>query len=351
MWGPGFFMIDLELHPLSLLFPPIPEEELAELGRDIALHGQLEPIVLHDGKILDGANRYKACRLMGLEPWTTEFNQERVKRTPEEYVMAANVMRRHLTPGQLATIALAWAEQLESNTNDALFPKSEKTTGRPRTSAIPHASQSLGVRRQAVYEVQEIRAADPSLFQEVRAGRESLGGALKKIRPPAEAEPSMPVSQETQSQAADQDQPVSQADEPADTPPLASKPTAPRLSRKERVEQAWQDIGRIFRFGQKSLDAFRASQRMTDAEALEFQSLESDADKLRMRRAIQNNQSFAEAVKPLASVNPKEPIEKLHTKTLRNDGFFAGQVGEFYHAIVLGDRAALLEHLKGWGAD
>ena len=54
----------LEPHPLAALFPPIPEEELAELGRDIALHGQVEPIVLYQGKILDGVNRYRACRLM-----------------------------------------------------------------------------------------------------------------------------------------------------------------------------------------------------------------------------------------------------------------------------------------------
>jgi ParB-like chromosome segregation protein Spo0J len=81
----------LEPHALAALFPPISQEELAELGRDIALHGQLEPIVLYQGQILDGMNRYKACRLMKREPWTTEFNQEIVKRTPEEYVMAANV--------------------------------------------------------------------------------------------------------------------------------------------------------------------------------------------------------------------------------------------------------------------
>jgi hypothetical protein len=213
-------MIDLEPHPLAQLFLQIPEEELAELGRDIALHGQLEPIVLYQGKILDGVNRYKACRRMAREPWTTEFNQEIVKRTPEEYVMAANVRRRHLTPGQPAIIALAWAEQLESNTHDALFPKSEKTTGRPRTSAIPHASQSLGVRMQAVYEVQEIRAAAPSLFEEVRAGRESLGGALKKIRPPAEVEPPQPVSQAAPTESTAAAPEISAVDQPEAEEPV-----------------------------------------------------------------------------------------------------------------------------------
>jgi hypothetical protein len=35
----------LEPHSLAQVFPAISEEEVTELGRDIALHGQLEPIV------------------------------------------------------------------------------------------------------------------------------------------------------------------------------------------------------------------------------------------------------------------------------------------------------------------
>ena len=194
---------------------------------------------------------------------------------------------------------------------------------------------------------------------------------MEKIRPPAAVDPPQPANDHPKVSSTEADEAVPEipagdqleADEPVGVPifapspmaapplPFASKPAAGRLSRKERVEQAWQDIGRIFHFGQKSLDAFRASQRMSDAEALEFESLESDADKLRVRQAIQNNQSFSEAVKPLAGVDPKDPIQKLHTKTVRNDGFFDGQVGEFYHVVVLGDRAALLERMKGWGAD
>src|SRR5438132_1646068 len=106
-------MTELQPHPLAQLFPQISDEELGELGRDIALHGQLEPIVLYHGKILDGLNRYRACRLMNREPWTIEFNQERARRTPEEYVVAANLLRRQLTPGQRAAIAVEWAERIE----------------------------------------------------------------------------------------------------------------------------------------------------------------------------------------------------------------------------------------------
>jgi ParB-like chromosome segregation protein Spo0J len=78
----------LEPHPLAALFPAIPEEELAELGRDIALHGQLEPIVLYQGKILDGVNRYQPCRRMAREPWTNE-----IKLYLSEHCMVVNISK------------------------------------------------------------------------------------------------------------------------------------------------------------------------------------------------------------------------------------------------------------------
>jgi len=45
----------LKTHPLAALFPELPPEELTQLARDIKERGQLEPIILHKGLILDGA--------------------------------------------------------------------------------------------------------------------------------------------------------------------------------------------------------------------------------------------------------------------------------------------------------
>src|ERR1700675_1006975 len=36
--------------------------------------GLLEPIILHEGLILDGRNRYRACQIAGVEPRTERFN-------------------------------------------------------------------------------------------------------------------------------------------------------------------------------------------------------------------------------------------------------------------------------------
>jgi hypothetical protein len=54
-------------HPFAALFPELPPEELTQLARDIKERGQLEPIILYKGVILDGRNRYRACQIAGVK--------------------------------------------------------------------------------------------------------------------------------------------------------------------------------------------------------------------------------------------------------------------------------------------
>ena len=49
-------------HPLADLFPLIGGAASEELTADIRQHGVREPVVLYEGKILDGRNRWRAAR-------------------------------------------------------------------------------------------------------------------------------------------------------------------------------------------------------------------------------------------------------------------------------------------------
>jgi len=93
--------MDLQFHEIAEWFPLMDEAALQELAADIQANGQQESIKLYQGKIVDGRNRYNACRLGGIEPWTEEVCPE----DPVKYVFSRNFHRRDLTPSQRAMVA------------------------------------------------------------------------------------------------------------------------------------------------------------------------------------------------------------------------------------------------------
>jgi len=85
----------LKPHPLAQRMPPMLTDEYADLLADIKAHGLRQPIVLFEGKVLDGLNRLRACDDAGVEPRTEEFTG--TKAEAEAFVLSLNVHRRHLT--------------------------------------------------------------------------------------------------------------------------------------------------------------------------------------------------------------------------------------------------------------
>lgn len=93
-------MAALEAHEIATLFPSMSQVDLDQLKESIGAQGQLEEILLFEGKILDGRHRYEACLALGVEPRFREFQG-----TAQEafaYSVALNLSRRHLTTVQRA---------------------------------------------------------------------------------------------------------------------------------------------------------------------------------------------------------------------------------------------------------
>jgi hypothetical protein len=97
-------MEDLSFHPLADLFPLMEGAEFDELVADIKKNRLREKIILYQGKVLDGRNRYRALRRLGKDPgyireWACVNVRfiDKANSGPEAYVVSANIHRRHLT--------------------------------------------------------------------------------------------------------------------------------------------------------------------------------------------------------------------------------------------------------------
>lgn len=86
----------LQYHPIAELLPMMEEDEIDEIADSMAATGkQRDPIVLFDGKILDGRNTLKAAIRANLDPKFREFNPE-TEGDPAVYVLDKNLRRRHI---------------------------------------------------------------------------------------------------------------------------------------------------------------------------------------------------------------------------------------------------------------
>jgi ParB-like chromosome segregation protein Spo0J len=166
----------LEPHQYCLLFPPLSEEELALLVKDIGENGLRSKITLFEGMILDGRNRYDACKMAGIDMQFEEFagtNEQALA-----LVLSKNLHRRHLTEGQKGIIAAELATLAK---------------GKPVNSGIPlfrqdQAAKVLGTSLDSVKKGRQIRSkGTPALNMLVKNGAVSLAaGAAVATLPPEE---------------------------------------------------------------------------------------------------------------------------------------------------------------------
>ena len=93
----------LEQHPLSAYWPPMDPETFRDLVDSIRGGGIKTPIILYEGKVLDGWHRYNAGVIVGIEIPAVEYDGD----DPAGMVIEANQLRRHLAPGERAKAVLA----------------------------------------------------------------------------------------------------------------------------------------------------------------------------------------------------------------------------------------------------
>jgi hypothetical protein len=164
-----------ELHPLCALFPRMSDEQLDELAQDIAANGLRRKIVLFDGKILDGGNRYEACIRAGVAPRFEPF----VEANALAFVLGENLRRRHLTVGQQAVIVASATDW--SRAQAVGNPQFGNVTELPALQTVADRAAESGASDKTQRMADKVAKADPELAREVVAGEVSLPAAYAQV--------------------------------------------------------------------------------------------------------------------------------------------------------------------------
>ena len=171
-----------ELHPLCAVFPRLVGAEFDSLRDDIKANGLRSPIVLHEGMILDGGNRYRACLDAGVDPRFVEFAGSSLV----SFVWSVNGERRHLTPSQRAAIVASLQDWEKAQTRGG-DRRSDQSTQADFGSVKARRAAS-GVGRVTQLHADKIARADPALAVKVAHGELSLNAALVQLGSPVNAD-------------------------------------------------------------------------------------------------------------------------------------------------------------------
>ena len=180
-------------HPVCLLFPQMTHEELQDLAEDIKVKGLLHDILLHEGKILDGRNRYLACGMAGVEP---RFKEWKGEGSPLQWAISENMVRRHLTSSQRAVLALELLPLLEEEAHQRkrLSPGRGKNTRKNfrmfstengNGEARQIAARMTQTNSAYVQAVKAIKEHAPELLDTIRSGTLRVPDAARLARLPA----------------------------------------------------------------------------------------------------------------------------------------------------------------------
>lgn len=174
----------MEYHEIANIFPMMTDAEFEQLKDDIVLNGQLDPVILYEGKILDGRNRWKVCTELGLVINYEQYQGD----NPLSFVISKNLHRRHLSAGQRAMIATDIKPLLEVEAKKRqgirtdlpnfveIIPESSK--GRARDQA----GDLFGVSGRYVATAEKIKREAPEYVEQIKSGSMTIKEAERKLR-------------------------------------------------------------------------------------------------------------------------------------------------------------------------
>jgi hypothetical protein len=187
----------MTIHPLAEIVPPMTAPEFEALVNDMREHGfdPRFPIVLLDGRVIDGRHRFKAATEAGVEPVFVNYSIEEFG-DPAVFVLRA-ASRRNLTQSQRAALATEMLPHLRAEAEKRekagkSDPPEKVPEGREQRESTTIAAKSAGTNRKYVEVAEKAKSHAPEVFDAMKAGTISVPEAKRRLAPKSPPPPAEP---------------------------------------------------------------------------------------------------------------------------------------------------------------
>jgi ParB-like chromosome segregation protein Spo0J len=174
------------------LLPPLSQPEFEALKRSIKEDGLHYPIIANKrGVVLDGHNRLKVCRELGIKPRfeVRDFSNDRLRE--KKFVIVSNLRRRHLNDFQkielsqpLLSIQRTLAKQRQVHSEKS-FGRGLLPNGRelPNGEAVEKVAREIGVSPRTYYRALSIIQKQPeAIKRKLREGKIEINTAYANLQ-------------------------------------------------------------------------------------------------------------------------------------------------------------------------
>jgi hypothetical protein len=175
-------------HPLSAAWPAMSESDFQALKDSIENIGVQMPVVIFEGQVIDGWNRFRAAGELGMVCPTIAFDEAI---DPVDFVKAMNDARRHITGSQraIAIVAIhAWRPAAVKGGGEPGSPPLSKTN--------KEMAEEAGVSERSIQQAKAAQTA--GLADKVKSGEMTVKQAenVAKGKPAKPAKKTAPAKKE-----------------------------------------------------------------------------------------------------------------------------------------------------------
>jgi N6-adenosine-specific RNA methylase IME4 len=175
------------------LIPPLDPKEFEQLEKNILQDGCRDPLVLWNGILIDGHNRYQICtkHSISFNTITHNFESEAHARV---WIRANQRGRRNLTPAWLIELELGNKEDLakigaakkahgQTAPGKTLLSQNDKSVKEePKHNTQKEIAKAANVSVGQVGMAEQVKKKAPELWEKAKAGEVSISTAYKEIK-------------------------------------------------------------------------------------------------------------------------------------------------------------------------